>query len=769
MNKTLQAVGRTLCSVFAIAFTVSCASESLRVTREPVTMRVVAADSCSSLAHELVGRYEASHPWVTIELEVFDDAVARERLGSGMADLALLSGGDDGQDDASGWQTLWIQAGIAMVANTDTPLNEISLPYLQEIYRGRIQEWQGTVLQVVTREHGSGVRRAFDWAVLGAGDVALTAIVVPSNDAVIDFVARTPGAIGYVSTLSLREADLARVRLLSVDGELPVPSALASGKYPLSHQVRIATPSEPTGATPVIDWLDETTFRIDGIEFSADNFMSAADGRATLINKPPNLVRDYLELIERERPQRIVELGVKDGGSAMLMSLAAEPERLLALDLEAEVPTRLKDFIAGRGLEARVKAVGGVDQSDRSVLTSLLDDWFGEEPLDLVVDDASHMFAPSLRSFDVCFPRLRPGGVFVLEDWPADDQIAAAAQRALEDAGRIARADYDAAAKSGLIQVFDAREPYLEQIARLIDLAPLRGAGLRLVADPMWGVGMGWWPMLLDGGTTTVHEIHAHRNPLFPGMRRPEPIEDNLQGLFAAVREHGADAGLANDGDADRVGLANEMGEFVNQLQVYALLTYYLLEVRGERGPLVKTISTTVMANKLAARYGVDIYETGVGFKYVAPEMLRVDAILGGEESGGFAFRGHIPERDGILAGLYLLDLMVQTGKTPSQLMGLIYSLVGPHYYDRVDRRMTPEQKPAVEAAIRAAQPQRLGGLRVERIDLTDGYRYVLEDGGWLLIRFSGTEPVIRVYCETTHEDKVAALLEDGLGLAGLV
>ena len=182
--------------------------------------------------------------------------------------------------------------------------------------------------------------------------------------------------------------------------------------------------------------------------------------------------------------------------------------------------------------------------------------------------------------------------------------------------------------------------------------------------------------------------------------------------------------------------------------------------VRGELGEEER---------ELAARYGVDIHETGVGFKYVAPEMLRVDAILGGEESGGFAFRNHIPERDGILAGLYLLDLMVQTGKTPSQLMGLIYSLVGPHYYDRVDRRMTPEQKPAVEAAIRAAQPQRLGGLRVERIDLTDGYRYVLEDGGWLLIRFSGTEPVIRVYCETTHEDKVAALLEDGLGLAGLV
>jgi len=225
---------------------------------------------------------------------------------------------------------------------------------------------------------------------------------------------------------------------------------------------------------------------------------------------------------------------------------------------------------------------------------------------------------------------------------------------------------------------------------------------------------------------------------------------------------------VANDGDADRIGLANERGEFVNQLQVYALLAYYLLEIRGVRGPLVKTVSTTVMANKLAKRYGVEVYETGVGFKYVAPEMLRVDAILGGEESGGFAFKDHIPERDGLLAGLYLLDLMVQTGLSPSQLMDLVYSLVGPHYYDRVDRRMTAEQRPAVEARIREAEPKALAGLRVDMVDRSEGYRYCLEDGGWVLIRFSGTEPVIRVYCETTHLDKVQALLSEGLGLAGL-
>jgi len=334
--------------------------------------------------------------------------------------------------------------------------------------------------------------------------------------------------------------------------------------------------------------------------------------------------------------------------------------------------------------------------------------------------------------------------------------------------GHIERTDYDTAVKQGLIQVFDPEEPYIEQISRLIDVQPIKDAGLRLVCDPMWGVGMGWFPKLLAGGKTTLREIHAERNPLFPEMRRPEPIEDNLQGLFAAVREYGADAGLANDGDADRVGLASEKGVFINQLQVYALLAFYLLEVRGFRGPLVKTISTTVMANKLAKHYGVQVYETGVGFKYVAPEMLRVDALIGGEESGGFAFRGHIPERDGILAGLYLLDLLVQTGKSPSQVLDHVFSLVGAHYYDRIDRRMAPEQKARVQATIDAARPRRLAGLGVEAIDRTDGYRYVLDDGGWLLIRFSGTEPIIRVYCETTREDRVQSLLQEGLHIAGL-
>jgi len=339
---------------------------------------------------------------------------------------------------------------------------------------------------------------------------------------------------------------------------------------------------------------------------------------------------------------------------------------------------------------------------------------------------------------------------------------------AAQDQGRIARMDYDRALREGMIQLIDPVEPYMEQISRLIDTGPLVSAALRVVADPMWGVGQGWFPRLLGGGKTVVNELHNERNPIFPRMKRPEPIEDNLHDLLDTVVAWGGDVGLATDGDADRVGLVSEKGAFINQLQVYALLAFYLLELRGWRGPLVRTLSSTVMADKLARRYGVPLYETRVGFKYVAPEMLRVDAILGGEESGGFAFKNHIPERDGLLAGLFLLDLMVRMGKSPSQLLEHIFSLVGPHYYDRVDQRMAPQDREVVRARIDSADPASLAGLKVTAKDKTEGYRYRMEDGGWLLIRFSGTEPVIRVYCETTHKDRVQDLLVAGLQLAGL-
>ncbi len=318
------------------------------------------------------------------------------------------------------------------------------------------------------------------------------------------------------------------------------------------------------------------------------------------------------------------------------------------------------------------------------------------------------------------------------------------------------------------VEYFDPIPAYMEQLGGLIDVGPIKDAGLTVLVDPMWGNGAGWFPRLLKGGKTQVIEIHAERNPLFPEMARPEPIPPNIDVALASIVELGAQVAIINDGDADRVGVGDEKGNFVNQLQVYALLAMYLLEVRGERGPIVKTISTTSMLNKLGKIYNVPVYETGVGFKYVAPKMIETEAMIGGEESGGYAFRGHVPERDGILAGLYMLDLMVRMDKTPSQLIEHLYSQVGPHYYDRIDRRFSSDQRDQTRERIETADPSTIGGLAVTGLDRTDGFKFQLADGGWLLIRFSGTEPVIRVYCETTEEDRVQPILEDGLRIAGL-
>jgi phosphomannomutase len=283
----------------------------------------------------------------------------------------------------------------------------------------------------------------------------------------------------------------------------------------------------------------------------------------------------------------------------------------------------------------------------------------------------------------------------------------------------------------------------------------------------MWGNGAGWFSSLLAGGSTKVVEIHNERNPIFPEMARPEPIPPNVDVGLAKTVEIGADVLLITDGDADRIGLGDENGEFVDQLRVFGLLAYYLLEMRGQRGPIVKTLSTTTMLNKLGKLYDVAVHETGVGFKYVAPKMVETDALIGGEESGGYAFRGNVPERDGILAGLYLLDMMVRSGKKPGQLLEDLFEKVGAHFYKRVDTRFSGDRE-SREQAILSARPETLGGLKVTELVTVDGYQFRLEDGGWLLIRFSGTEPLIRVYTETTHEDKVDEIIADGLRVAGI-
>ena len=333
----------------------------------------------------------------------------------------------------------------------------------------------------------------------------------------------------------------------------------------------------------------------------------------------------------------------------------------------------------------------------------------------------------------------------------------------------VQRCPVQQAEDKGLVTRWDPDPAYIAHISKLVDIEKLKNAGFKILVEPMWGNGAGWFPRLIGDGKNTIWEVHSGRNPLFPGMGRPEPIQPNIDYALQRTTELGADVLLVNDGDADRMGIGDENGVYIDQLRAFALLAYYLLEVRQERGPIVKTISTTSMLNRFGEIYNVPVHETGVGFKYIAPMFLKTNGLIGGEESGGYAFRGNVPERDGILGNLYFLDLMLQTGKSPSQLMQTVFDLLGQeYYYERVDTRFPSQKRPEAKARLDAAQPKELAGNTVTEIVTVDGYKYQLGDLGWMLIRFSGTEPIVRVYCELTDESKIESVLDAGLDLAGL-
>jgi phosphomannomutase len=331
-----------------------------------------------------------------------------------------------------------------------------------------------------------------------------------------------------------------------------------------------------------------------------------------------------------------------------------------------------------------------------------------------------------------------------------------------QDIKSVKQARFGDGIASGRIVEFNADAQYIEQVKRMVDLEPIKQAGLNILVDPMWGNGAGWFARLIGGGKTRIVEIHSERNPSFPEMSRPEPIPPNIDAGLKKGKELGVDVILITDGDADRCGIADEHGQFIDQLRVYGLLAFYLLEVRGQRGAIVKTLSTTSMLDALGKIYNVPVHETGVGFKYVAPRMLETDAIIGGEESGGYAFRGHVPERDGILANLFFLDMMVRTKLKPSQLLQKLFQKVGPHFYDRIDTVIEPQEKDRILNRLKTNLPNKVAGMEVMNTNLSDGFKFILTDGSWLLIRFSGTEPLVRIYSEAASGERVKAILEDG-------
>ncbi len=335
------------------------------------------------------------------------------------------------------------------------------------------------------------------------------------------------------------------------------------------------------------------------------------------------------------------------------------------------------------------------------------------------------------------------------------------------------RRDFEDALAAGMVETFDAYPKFRDQLESIVDIERIRAADKRVLVETLYGSGSGWMTRLLAGGAITVREMHTERNPFFGGVN-PEPIRPNVDEWLTEIPSWGADIGIAFDGDADRVGMATEEGIFVNQLQVYGLLYWYLLEVRGQIGPAVYTVTTTSMAKRLAEIYGTQAHETGVGFKFVGPKMTETDAVIGGEESGGFGFGMHIPERDGIASGLFLLDLWLSRDKQASEVLAELQALAGPSHYNRIDIRFARAGYDAVKtdtlARLADEAPTALAGQDVvERmaLDTNDGFKFYRADGSWLLIRFSGTEALLRVYVEARSPDDVESLLAEGRRLAG--
>ena len=312
---------------------------------------------------------------------------------------------------------------------------------------------------------------------------------------------------------------------------------------------------------------------------------------------------------------------------------------------------------------------------------------------------------------------------------------------------------------NGLIEMINPEPAYLNHIAGMVSLNEIRSAGLNVVVDSMHGSGSKYLSMILEGGSTRVFEIRSDINPSFPGMIQPEPIEQNLSLLKSKISDVNGDVGLATDGDADRLGLVDEDSNYISTLHTFALICLHMMEGLNMKGPLVRSITMTNMINKLGEIYDVPVLDTPVGFKHLGPVMMEEDAIAAGEESGGYAFRGHILERDGILSALFILDMMVKTGKNPSELLDHLDQKVGKHFYNRIDVPFNQNQKEAIIKRVSEFAPHALAGYKVFEIDTRDGYRFVLDNGSWALIRFSGTEPLLRIYAESESQESVESLI----------
>jgi phosphomannomutase len=328
---------------------------------------------------------------------------------------------------------------------------------------------------------------------------------------------------------------------------------------------------------------------------------------------------------------------------------------------------------------------------------------------------------------------------------------------------RVVECPYEEAVSKGLIELFDPCEGYFRQIGRYVDLELIAQSGITAVVDPMYGAGTGFIPRLFKG----VDEIHNDENPSFGGQP-PEPIGENLKELSSLMKSGRYRVGLALDGDADRIGAVDENGDFFSSHCIFTVILRHLIEYKGLRGGVVKTVSTTRMIDLLAKKFDLPLFETPIGFKHICELMLSEDILMGGEESGGLGVKGHIPERDGILLGLLLMEAVAVSGKGLRQLLDETMDEIGHFFYRRIDRRIDADAKERLVETLKTTPPAEIDGRRVSSTNFSDGFKFIFENGDWLLIRPSGTEPVLRLYSEASSAEQVDRFLRVAGVIAGI-
>lgn len=330
----------------------------------------------------------------------------------------------------------------------------------------------------------------------------------------------------------------------------------------------------------------------------------------------------------------------------------------------------------------------------------------------------------------------------------------------------VVKIDLSVAEQGGVVRRVDYTNEYVDAVERLIDLQAIREAGLKVILDPMYGVGQVTLEIILTEARCRVTTIHERHNPLFGG-RSPAPNVEALHLLMTYTREGNYDLGLAMDGDADRIAIIDEQGEFIHINDILLMIYYYLYQVRGERGGIVRNLATTHLLDRLAAHFGETCYEVPVGFKHIGVGMKTHNALLGGESSGGLTIRGHILGKDGIFAAALVIEMLARTGKKISQLREEIYEITGRLYSIEESTPATPEMKVVIPRRLRETPIEQIGPYPVLSVSHVDGSKFHLENDNWLLLRFSGTEPVLRIFTEADSVEKAQELIDWAKGFIG--